>query len=143
MNEVKNAMAILADKAICEFCGDCGNDEVCIKCKTVSPVTAEELKKFYKVVIQSLKEKLERENPKPLITNDGLEIMLCPHCKIDLMGEFSEPDGQEKFCPYCGGAVDFNHSVNDFVNVNKIEHIGEATNMAEHPAQVGEMVEGE
>ncbi len=81
--------------------------------------------------IEALQEKAERENPKPLITNDGLEIMLCPHCKVDLMGEFSEPDEREKYCPFCGGSVDFSHAVNDFVNVNKNEHIGEAANMVE------------
>jgi len=51
-------------------------------------------------------EKAERESPKPLISDvDGWE-MLCPHCDTDLMGEFSDPD-EEKYCPFCGGAVDF------------------------------------
>lgn len=30
MSEIEKAIAILADKAICEFCEDCGNDEACI-----------------------------------------------------------------------------------------------------------------
>jgi len=59
-----------------------------------------------------LQEKAERENPKSLITNDDGDIMLCPRCGTDLMGEFTEPDG-EKYCPFCGGAVDFYKTVCD------------------------------
>ena len=61
MSEIEKAIKIAEDKNICEFCGDCGNDDVCIKCKKVSPVPIDDLRNFYSVAIQALQEKLERE----------------------------------------------------------------------------------
>jgi len=65
-----------------------------------------QLLNFNNLAIQALQEKTERDNPKPLVTNKDGDVMLCPHCSTDLMGEFTEPEG-EKYCPFCGGAVDF------------------------------------
>lgn len=66
MSEIEKAIKIAEDKNICEFCGDCGNDDVCIKCKKVASVPIDDLRNFYSVAIQALREKAERENPKPL-----------------------------------------------------------------------------
>lgn len=38
---------IIRDKEICEFCEDCGNDEICINCEKVNPTTAAELRLFW------------------------------------------------------------------------------------------------
>ncbi len=38
---------IARDKYICEFCEDCGEDEVCIRCERVKPITPAELKLFW------------------------------------------------------------------------------------------------
>lgn len=39
---------IIRDKEICEFCEDCGNDEICINCEKVNPATVAELRLFWK-----------------------------------------------------------------------------------------------
>ncbi len=105
----------------------------------------------FDMAIQSLQEKLEREkgceccnfsssDVGSSINNVGDDFILI---KSD-DGVSMATDGKHfsllkiKFCPMCGRRLN-----NDVVNVNKIDYIGEATNMVEHIARVGEMVEGE
>lgn len=146
MSEIEKAIAILADKAICEFCEDCGNDEVCIKCKTVYPVTAEELRMFYKVAGQSLLEKRERENPQPLgleeleklfdepVWVDTGEMLIDEQivgCYEILERVTQEPVKVFWFTRRVRGFLAQDYGKTWLVYRYEPEHIGEATNMIE------------
>ncbi len=143
MNEIEKAMAILADKANCEFCEDCGNDEVCIKCKDVSPVTAEELRKFYIVAIKALREKLERDNPQPLGLEELKSIKLLEWIYIKNCGikgiksdwyKIVEPIAVDFSVGYPGLIWDLDfceYGKTWLAYRHKSEHIGEAANTVE------------
>lgn len=101
MSEIEKAIKIAEDKNICEFCEDCGNDDVCIKCEKVSPVPIDDLRNFYSVAIQALQEKAERENLQE-------ECRYCNDTSFKQLGKYVDStEGSEileinHYCINCG-----------------------------------------
>lgn len=46
---------IIRNKAICEFCEDCGDDEICVNCEKVNPATVGELRAFWEELTSLVK----------------------------------------------------------------------------------------
>lgn len=64
---------IVADKERCEFCPDSIDEDICIKCDMVEPITVSELYDYYRTVKELNKtvERLKAENAR---LNDYVRI---------------------------------------------------------------------
>jgi hypothetical protein len=88
MSEVEKAIEITKEKNICEFCIDCGIDEICIKCTKVHGRNITELEDYYNIVISTLREKANREKNSPLTLKELQKMTGEPIWIVSLYGEF-------------------------------------------------------
>lgn len=135
MREIKKCIQIAEYRNICDFCLDCGNDDVCIKCEKVKPIPIDELRNFHTTVVQALQEKLVREYPKPL-TLEGLRWMEGEPVWVETMQEW------RIVCIGCENDIRL-YSIFNIISAKHVidndgriyrykpEHIGDATNMVE------------
>lgn len=74
---------IAKDRERCDFCPDYRDESACMACKKVEPISCEELRIFYKTVIEALQEKSARENPQPLAPEELNQMDGEPYKRLD------------------------------------------------------------
>ena len=96
--ELSRLLEITNDRERCEFCINADNDETCLSCDKVKPITAEELREYYREVRKALKEdarlKAELELAKKDMTrlvNENESCLVCNYencvdCEDDITG---------------------------------------------------------
>lgn len=98
--ELNRLLEITNDRERCEFCPDADNDETCLSCEKVNPITAEELREYHRKVRKALAENAKLKAELRSMQEEYLESCFgeCSCCKffVDLYVENSPLD--ESYC---------------------------------------------